>query len=309
MDSTLSLKIHHYSPLSQHPFENDYERVIKPNKHRIVSLHLWDRIQFETCFVFHTIDLSFYRLESLVLHGIKFNNIIPLLSSIQILPHLFSLNISLVDDLNDANIMYWLIFHLPMLKYNKISAKKTVLQDKISYTDNRPSSSIEQLVIDHHCTLDKLYDILSFTSKLRRLTCQKLFQFKQNNSTDIPIKIFNLTHCTISLSYLNFDDFEELIKKVSAQLRLLRYHPLSDLNYLDAYRWERLISQHMPYLHTFQFTYHHAVFDLSENPSYRAFVNQFVSKFWIERRWLLNIQLDLKYSPPIEIVFSIQPYR
>ncbi|CAF4944798.1 unnamed protein product [Rotaria sp. Silwood1] len=308
MSSTLVLKIHDYVSYKQ-SYEHDYFRIIIPNKHRIISLHLSNGTQFITCSKFHTIDSSFYRLESLILHGIKYNEIISLLPSLTNLPRLSSLNISLDDVLNDSNAIYRLIFRLPMLKYNKLSAKKIVLQDSVSITSKQQLTSVEQLVIDHPCTLESLYDILSCTSKLHRLTCGHLFPMNQNISREIPLKIFNLTYCSISQCYLRFDEFEIFIKQISSQLRILHFKSYSDVFYLDADRWQQLISQYMPYLHTFQLEYHESVSGRFEIKSYHSFINRFISPFWIERQWLLNIEIDLNHWPPAEIIISIQPKR
>ncbi|CAF0829626.1 unnamed protein product [Rotaria sordida] len=308
MNSRLLLKIHDYTSYKQ-SFEHDYQRIILPNKHRIFSLHLLNGSQLIRYSTFHTFDSSFYRLESLILHGIKFNEIILFLPNLTNLPRLFSLNIHLDDVLDDSNRIYHLIFRLPMLKYNKLSVNKIILQDSISSISNEHFSSIKQLVINYPCTLYNLYNILSYTSKLHHLTCEPLFSINENISREIPLKLFNLTYCSISQCYLKFNEFEIFIKQISSQLRILRFKPCSDIFYLDADRWQQLILQYMPYLHTFQFKYHDGISDHFEIQSYHSFLNRFISPFWIERQWLLDIQIDLNHWPPVEIIFSIQPKR
>jgi hypothetical protein len=302
--SNLPLKIHQCTSSNQ-SFEFLCLQMIIPNKHRILSLHLSNRSEFIKFFTLNTIDSSFYRLQSLILYEIKSNEIISFLPSLTTLPQLFSLKISLDGLLNDPNEIYRLIFRLPLLKYNKLSAGKVVLQDPIPMTVNEQFSSIEQLVINHTCTLHGLYNILSYTPKLRRLTCVNLFQLNKYFQIEIPLQIFNLTYCSIKICFLKFDEFEIFIKKISSQLRVLNLIPSSDIAYLDANRWERLISQYMPYLHTFQFEYS----DRFQFQSYHSFVNRFTSSFWIEKGWIFNIQTDLIYWPPIEIIYSIEPYK
>ncbi len=306
--SNLPLKIHHSTQLKQ-SFELICLRMIIPNKHRILSFHISDRPEFIKFFTLHTIDSSFHRLESLVLHGIKSNEIISFLPSLTILPRLFSLKISLDGALNDPNETYRLIFRLPMLKYNQLSAIKLALQDSMSMTANEQFDSMEQLVIDHPCTLHGLNNILSYTPKLRRLTCKNLFRFNLYFQTEIPLRIFNLTHCSIRICYLKFDEFEIFIKKISSQLRLLHLTSSLDITYLNADRWERLISQHMPYLHTFQLKHSDVISGCFKVQSYHSFINRFTSSFWIEKGWLLDIQTDLNHWPPIKIIYSIQPHK
>ncbi len=278
--------------------------MIIPNKHRIISLHILDRSQFIKLFKLHIIDSTFHRLESLTLHGIKPHELMICLHSLITLPRLFSLNIHLHETSNTSMELYHLIFRLPMLKYNRLSVNQSVLLDSIPFTTDVRVSSIEQLVIDHSCTLYELYHILSYTPKLRRLTCTNLLQ---NGKIDIPFRIFNLTHCSIQRCDLNFNVFEEFIKNISTQLRVLRIVPLLNIDYLDAGRWERLISQHIPYLHTFHFKVHGDFHSPLQLECYHLFLNRFTSSFWIERRWLFKIEIDLERWPISEIIYSIQP--
>ncbi|CAF2030643.1 unnamed protein product [Rotaria magnacalcarata] len=308
MSSKFRLKLHHCAS-HQELFDQDYQQIIIPNKHRIISLHLWTPSQLLTNVVLHPIDSSFSRLEALSLHGIKFKQVTSFLPCLTSLPSLSSLNICLNDVLSNSSTIYHLLFRLPNLKCSKLSARRYSLQNFISNTSNQPMTSIKQLIIDHPCNLHGLYDILPFTPKLRRLQCENLFPTYGNISKEIPLNIFNLTYCSISLCYLKFDEFEIFIKKISAQLRVLCFNPCSDISYLDADRWERLITKHMPLLHTFQFKYHDAVFGYFEIQPYHLFINRFTSPFWIERKWLFNIEIDFNHWSPLEIIFSIQSNR
>jgi hypothetical protein len=239
----------------------------------------------------------------------KSKEIVAFLPNLTMLPCLFSLKISLNRTLDDPNDIYRLIFRLPRLKYNKISAGQLVLQDSISFAANEQISSIEQLVIDHPCTLSTLYDILLHTPNLRRLTCENLFQLSENLRTEISLRLFNLTHCKIRICNLKFDELEIFMKKFSAQLRVLHLAQTSDIVYLDADRWERLISQYMPYLHTFQFEYSDAAYSLFGYQLYHSAIHRFTSSFWIDKGWIFNIQIDLTHWPPIEIIYSIQTHK
>ncbi|CAF4508567.1 unnamed protein product, partial [Rotaria magnacalcarata] len=74
MSSKFRLKLHHCAS-HQELFDQDYQQIIIPNKHRITSLHLWTPSQLLTNVVLHPIDSSFSRLEALSLHGIKFKQV------------------------------------------------------------------------------------------------------------------------------------------------------------------------------------------------------------------------------------------
>ena len=307
MNSKLLLKIHRFS-LSKTSFDDDYQLMIMPNKHRIVSLHLLNRLQFVTCITFHSINSLFHRLESLTLDRIKFHEIVSFLPNLATLTRLFSLTIGLDDVINNFNEIYRLIFCLPCLKYNKLSASKIDSHYSRLFTINERFASIEQLIIDHPLSLDQLHAILSSTPKLRRLTCQNLFQFNRNICQEIPLRMYNLTYCSIRKCCLKFDQFEVFIRKISSQLRILRFSPFIDISYLDGDRWQRLISQYMPYLHTFQLEYHDTVVSspFIIHP-YCSLISRFISSFWIEKQWFFNIETSLTCWLPVEIIFSIQP--
>lgn len=305
MDPMLYLKIN-FSTAHGRSFEQDYQQIVIPNRHRITSLHLCTRSQSIISYALYPIDLSFHRLEYLVLNQIQYQEIMSILPCLAKLPYLYSLSICLNDTLVDAGAIYRLIFRLPMLKYNKISGKVFVPVSTSAILARR-LTSIEQLVIDHTCSLSTLYDILSHTPKLRRLICDDLSAIYINLRTEIPIKIFDLKYCSISFCYITFEEFVVLAKKAFSQLRVLRYSSYKDTAYLDADRWERLIINHMPYLHTFQFTYHNYLYNRSVVNPYHSSINRFTSQFWIERGWCLNIEVDLSHWPPTDIMLSIQP--
>jgi hypothetical protein len=66
------------------------------------------------------------------------------------------------------------------------------------------------------------------------------------------------------------------------QLQVLRISSVLDNDYLDSNRWERLISAHMPRLHTFDFQH------FGQTPtedSYHFLIDGFTSPFWIEHQW------------------------
>jgi len=130
-----------------------------------------------------------------------------------------------------------------------------------------------------------------------------------NSFPNISFQLFHLTSCTIRICYLKFNQFEIFIKKISSQLRKLYFIPLNDITYLDADRWERLIIEFIPYLHTFYFKYSDVIFSQLNLQSYHTLIHRFTSLFWIEKGWIFNIQIDLNYWPSIEIIYSIQSYK
>jgi hypothetical protein len=68
-----------------------------------------------------------------------------------------------------------------------------------------------------------------------------------NENFPIILPISNLNDLSLHLSSVTFDEFEILISKIDAKLKILRVHiTFDDRINLDARRWEQLISQHLP---------------------------------------------------------------
>ncbi len=102
-------------------FQNLYDKVIVPNKDRIISFSTLGTENSDAVFSSLTIDSSFNRLESLVLWERRSQNILPFLRSLSTLTRLFSLRIYINFDLTDDRDPYVAIFSLPLLIYTKIS--------------------------------------------------------------------------------------------------------------------------------------------------------------------------------------------
>jgi len=66
------------------------------------------------------------------------------------------------------------------------------------------------------------------------------------------------------------------------QLQVLRISSNSDNIYLDSKRWERLISTHLPCLHTFDLQHFGKI---STEDEYHLSRDGFNSSFWFERKW------------------------
>jgi hypothetical protein len=67
------------------------------------------------------------------------------------------------------NDIYRLIFALPKLKYNHFNATDRKPSFSLPMATYHQFSTIETLIIDHHCTFDDLAYLTSYTLKLRHL--------------------------------------------------------------------------------------------------------------------------------------------
>ncbi|UJR38747.1 hypothetical protein I4U23_031412 [Adineta vaga] len=111
-------------------------------------------------------------------------------------------------------------------------------------------SPIEHLIINNKLEISELNALLSYLPQLRRLSIDSLYQ---SNDPIIPFSIQTnyLTHVSLYLTDISFDQFEIFIKNISHQLQVLYITIDNDTTYLDADRWEKLIVSSMPYLRIF----------------------------------------------------------
>ncbi|CAF4737302.1 unnamed protein product [Rotaria sp. Silwood1] len=306
LHSLLPIKI--YRSISSNQItEYHYQKLIIPYRHRIISFHMHDTSYMSLNFSLHMIDASFNRLESIVFYRIQYDVLISLLPNLITLPRLFALNTGLSDQLRNFSKLYGLIFCLPLLKYNKLSAFRNFSPILLPYETNA-YSSIEHLVIDYECFVHELTVILSCTPRLSHLTCKCL----SSNSIikrAISINISNLRYLSINVCYLKFHELETLIKNSFFHIRVLRFTTSWDTSYLDADRWEKLISQYIPYLRILNFKYTDDIYNQFTLKPYHLNLNRFLSPFWIQRRWFLELKVSLNYFLCASITYSIQPLK
>ncbi len=224
---------------------------------------------------------------------------------------LFSLNLSTDGDFleEDLGQIYRLIFSLPVLKH--ITLFSRALHPAISLglnTDNR-YSTIECMTIGHSCYLDRLMTLLSYTPRLCRLICEKFLESISDVQKSISITLPNLRYISIPECYLEFDEFEPFIMQICSELRIMRLITDSDSAYLDANRWERLISHHMPNLRKFHFTHYEFLFNHLHIAKYHKFMHRFMSPFWIERQWIFELKATRNWESETELTYSICPNK
>jgi hypothetical protein len=156
------------------------------------------------------------------------------------------------------------------------------------------------LIIDHPCDLNQLIAMLSCTPHLRHLTCKRTIALDKQIKSKNLIRLSNLTHIFFHECRLEFRDLEKFIEKISSQLRVLHINTSLDISYLDADRWEAIISQHLPFLRTFNFEYR------DFNPtSNNMSVSKFTSAFWIDRRWIFELKVDMYQESITKMTYSI----
>ncbi|CAF3883786.1 unnamed protein product [Rotaria sp. Silwood1] len=298
-------------------YEESYTEIFKQltllnhlNKHQIYSFFICIPYQAEHFFSSYSIDSSFDHLESFVLDQIEPTILIQLLSKLTCLPRLFSLTIDMLDHLSKLTDIYQLIFALSKLKYLKFTVYDTdFVNTSLSFFRNSQVSSIEYLIIEHRCDFNDLLTVLSYTPRLRHLNVYPIIDDNDNDSiieNILPIKLSNLTYISLDVHYIKFDKFTMFIKNFNCKLKVLRYRTQSnDVTYLYANRWKELILKYFPQLEKFYFQYEDMPYYVHRSPAYRKVdFNQFISSFWIEKRWVFKSKIDRS-----AFIFKIYPYK
>ncbi|CAF1663456.1 unnamed protein product [Adineta ricciae] len=286
--------------------EKCYKTIIIPNQHRLLSLDLTGSDVINEFFSYCTRNSSFGALQSIVLHRILICELLH--SDLKSLPNLLSLTVDravlLFEDVSDV---YRMIFSLPVLKYIKMSFEVDFeLQDDNSIniclpvTMNEQCSKIEYMFIDHTCKFDGLISLFHHTPQLRRLICTDLQKADRKvDSEQIPTLLY-LKSLRIDRCYIDFDDFEMLIRKVSSQLEELCVRRDFGMNYLNANRWEMLITDFLPHLKRFTYKCFGSNSRVLEDRNLREVIHRFTSPFWINKRWTLDFVINY-----VVIYFSV----
>jgi hypothetical protein len=277
------------------------------NKHRINSIHLSNPFIIDFFFS-PTHDIKYSRLESLYILGtIESQYQKNLLIHLASFPKLSSLAISTHHD-SDTNRICNLIFQLPVLKSCKISFAKTAYFGLLRLSTNKPSP-IEHLIIDGRHDYTSIDIILSYVPQLRRLSINYIEQHYPQRISVLSTVVNNLTHVSLKLERLKFEQFELFIKQYFGHVKVLQISSSDDTTYIDADRWERLILSHMPYLHIFDIQHRYEIkrWD-KQGEMYDFLLQKFNSPFLIERQWFFTHD-DHTGGLKHGVFNSIRPYR
>ncbi|CAF4707771.1 unnamed protein product [Rotaria sp. Silwood1] len=305
-NSNLPIKIN-LSLTSRSTFEHQYKPIIMLNKHRISSLRLSNLFTIDMIFSPIRIVSKLIHLQTLHMNNIQSKCIEKLLKYLASLPCLSSLIILVVDCVENKNKLYRRIFRLPVLKYCKITMTKFVESEPLSIAINK-YSSIEHLVINNGCYLHELISLLSYVPQLRRLSLRDLYGtfIKQ---TELHSIVFNyLTHISINKTNMTFDEFELLIRNHFPQIQSLYFSRNFDDEFLNANRWQRLISSYMSQLRIFDC---HCTISAFNERNFQDLLNHFNSPFWIERQWFFTHHIRSTSMDRCNgmTIFSTNPYR
>jgi hypothetical protein len=284
--------------------DSRYKHFLDSNKHHIISLRFSTVPIFDAFIKFYTIDSSFLRLQLLVFKPISACVLIKFLQNLHYLPQLFALITYFVYCFDNLGDIYKMIFRLPVLEYFELKISEAEqLEINMPIAANNHFSSIKHLVIDHCCTINQLMNLLLYIPQISHLSCGCLIKSNNNIKSEMVVKLNDLIHLTVVIGDIDFHEFEEFLLKLCSQLQILnvKIH-YSDKSYLNANRWEQLISQKMTSLNKFFFSYTviiHGNFNITAHP----LLNDFTSSFWINRKWVFKV-----LAHDDELTYSIRPY-
>jgi hypothetical protein len=277
--------------MSKSNFKNRSTNIIGPHIHQILSLHLSEEFFIKYFVTLFPIDLSFIHLESLTLNALDPDIAILVLTSLALLPRLFSLTIIFDDYPKEEGDIFQLIFRLPVLKFAKLlfeDSGNEIPSFPVATSINQQSSNLEHLVIDNLSSPAHIYTLLSYTPRLRRLSTHWL-SFNVRLPAEQLIIPPNLTHLSLNRCHLSFDGLESFITTIGSQLEVFRISMDNKTTSLNADWWQQLILRHMPRLRTFVFDYFGPMIeDANGNIACRTLIDQFSSPFWIERQWFFG---------------------
>jgi hypothetical protein len=307
-NSSLLFKIKQmdYSMSDEKCFQN-WMQMIHINKQQILSIHFLTSFHLNHLFALFFINSTFERLESLLLLSDEPSKFVVILHKLISLPRLFFLTVEPLYSIPDLTDIYRIGLTLPVLKYYKISALNSRPSISLPICTTQQPSTIEYLIINHRCSLYELSAIVFYTPQIRYLDFLQTFKVPGTLRNTLPSTLNNLTYLRMRTCHFKFDQFEMFIRQVRPKLKVLNFITLhAKMSNFDAYRWEQLIIQELPQLKKFSLKYYEFIDDEKDYELQSNFggSNSFVSSFWLERRWIFDVEIKCN-----RIIYSVDPYK
>ncbi|CAF1233529.1 unnamed protein product [Rotaria sp. Silwood1] len=314
LNSNLLIKIN-ISSIPKSKLQHYLTHIIKPYAYRIELFRLSNPF-IDPCLLLLLIMKNLTQVTTLILNNIESIYIEQIVNNLSSLPVLSSLTIISIDTIqNHKNIIYNKIFRLPKLKYCQILIELLQYSKSLSVATNE-FSTVEHLIINHEISIDQLLILLSYVPQLRRLSIGNLKEPKINRTEKGSINLNYLTNVSLKLNNVNFNDFEILVTNYFRQIQVLTIALQcigfygNSIQYLNADRWEQLISTHMLNLRIFDFQLSYRILDSNrERQEFETLINKFNSTFWIEHQWFFDHHYHQMTWSNTAIFCSRNPYR
>ncbi|CAF4156207.1 unnamed protein product, partial [Rotaria sordida] len=192
-NSSLPIKIN-ISSMSKLAYEKYYRDIIMTNVYRINLFRSSNLFIYGLTSSSIQILSKFLQLERLILNNIESEYLEKLLYSLKFLPILSSLTITSLDNIKNKKVIYHQIFHLPALKYCKVSLKGYSNDDDPLPSITNDYSPIEHLIINDTMYLDELNCLASYVLQLRRFSIQLRPEYWKQRTKIHPPTLKHLTH-------------------------------------------------------------------------------------------------------------------
>ncbi|CAF3768968.1 unnamed protein product [Rotaria sp. Silwood1] len=154
---------------------------------------------------------------------------------------------------------------------------------------------------------DSLNNLLYHFPKLHHLSINYLTASRvENSETHATSLLKHLKYVSLKLYLIAFNKFEQIVQTFFGDIEVLRISTQYDTAYLDAKRWEHLITSYLPNLRIFDI--HHDGGVQRNQLTYHDLINQFRSSFWIERDWFFAHQHDWLERLHSGVFYSTEPY-
>ncbi|CAF1495995.1 unnamed protein product [Rotaria sordida] len=234
--------------------------MIQPHADRIQSFQLSHPFAADLCLLVMPLMRNFIQLETLIINNIESDSLEEVINHLSCLPILSSVTITSNGYVRNQNDLYLKIFHLPMLKYCQMLVETLRFRIPLPVATNR-FSPIEHLVIKHAISLNQIDSFLSYVPYLSRLSLTAFDGWRGYRTKNNSIILNHLTDVSLGLTDIDFNHFEVLVRDLFSQVQVLRIssgyerHSYWNMEYLNADRWEQLISIHMPNIRIFDFQY------------------------------------------------------
>ncbi|CAF1153630.1 unnamed protein product [Adineta steineri] len=275
--STFPIKIN-LSSISKLMFQLYYKHIIIPYQNRITLLQLSNHFIADLFSVQYN---NMIQLRTLILRNIESKFLNNILTDLVCLPSLSSLVIKPIDTHPNGNDLYRQIFRLPVLKYCNVTFNEAIFSESLPIATDKEVSPIEIFLINHDCRIDQLNAFLSYVPQVRRVSCHILSKLSNHQIPIRSIELKNLTHLSLTMKDLTFDQIRLLIEKLFNYLQVFHITTNYSLSYSDINQWERMI---LPYLLNLRIFH---VKLLSDQPKYL---------FWFNRQWYFEAFSHSFYS-------------
>lgn len=276
--------------------------IVLPNRHNIISLKLFKYCSSLIERSLLSLDSSFHRLQYLNIQNIEHDDaIIPFLTNLTSSPQLSSITLDFLNESKEIGSIYQIIFNMPVLKYSKVSffwdwSWDSHFFQPLPLTNTERFSQIKYLNIDHAISFNELISIFFYIPELCRLMCSWITDSNERVTTNFPKPIKTLKHITFDWCDVEFDTLANFFSKISPNIEVIRLN-ISDntdpLNYLDPDKWEKLITNNLQQLRTFNFMHQKKIDDYDfDELIFPKNINRFNSTFWTEHNWIFRVSLD-----------------